>query len=237
MRPGEWSEHETQKLIETYHSHTLSELRKLFGRSSGAIKTKAYRLGLKKDQETISRTMSTRYDGQLEELNGLDIDTVPINIAFKHREWLQEHYYQKELSLQDIAEITGTTRKNVEYWMSKFGLERRDDESRYTQRYLQKISETSKGRIPFSKGLTKHDHPSIMKISQKVSGENSPRWNGGEYISQHGYRFIRDLSHPKADKDGYVLEHRVVMEYILGRPLTDGEVVHHRDFNRRNNIS
>ena len=30
-------------------------------------------------------------------------------------------------------------------------------------------------------------------------------------------------------------EHRVVAEMILGRPLKDGEVVHHIDFNKRNN--
>lgn len=237
MSSKEWSYEETQKLIDTYPSHTITELKEIFKRSGGAIKTKAFKLGLKKNMETISRTMKTRYDAEIEELNKLGIEDVPIDKAYKHQEWLREKYYVQELSLADIAELTGITRKNVEYWMNKFGLKRRNDETRYTKRYLEKISETGKGRVPFSKGLTKHDHPSIMRISEKLSGENSPKWKGGVCITNSGYRMIREPSHPKADKDGYVLEHRVVMEFVLGRLLTDDDVVHHRDLNRQNNIS
>jgi len=41
--------------------------------------------------------------------------------------------------------------------------------------------------------------------------------------------------HPESNNLGFVAEHRVVAEQILGRPLKSGEVVHHIDHNRRNN--
>lgn len=43
-------------------------------------------------------------------------------------------------------------------------------------------------------------------------------------------------SHPKANKHGYVLLHRVMMENHLGRLLEPDEVVHHKDHNKHNNV-
>jgi hypothetical protein len=44
---------------------------------------------------------------------------------------------------------------------------------------------------------------------------------------QRGYIKLMEKDHPAADRDGYVLEHRLVMERHLGRFLLLDEVVHH----------
>lgn len=54
-------------------------------------------------------------------------------------------------------------------------------------------------------------------------------------MSYSGYYLVYNPSHPESNNLGFVAEHRVVAEEILGRPLKDGEVVHHIDRNRRNN--
>ena len=41
--------------------------------------------------------------------------------------------------------------------------------------------------------------------------------------------------HPRADVTGHVAIHILVMEKILGRSIEDGEVIHHKDFDRLNN--
>jgi hypothetical protein len=183
-----------------------------------------------------TRRICDRIKLSVDTINEMDKESVPTEIAFKHKEWLKDYYYEKEMSESDIAEITGCTRKNIEYWMEKFGLNRRDKFTRNTERFKGKISETSKGRVHVWKGKTKHDDPSIMKRSLTYCGENSHMWKGGTYVTSSGYKFKVVKGHPCADKDGYVAEHRLVAEFVLGRLLDRTEVVHHRDFNRKNNF-
>src|SRR5258708_2774533 len=51
--------------------------------------------------------------------------------------------------------------------------------------------------------------------------------NKGWYIDTYGYKRIRILEHPHRDKQGYVCEHRLVMEGYLGRYLKPEEKIHH----------
>ena len=66
------------------------------------------------------------------------------------------------------------------------------------------------------------------------------RPGGSKFVSANGYVRIHMPGHPNANCDGYVLEHRLVMERMLGRHLDAGESVHHmngqRDDNRPSNL-
>ena len=50
-----------------------------------------------------------------------------------------------------------------------------------------------------------------------------------------GYWLEYAPSHPKANRDGRILQHRLVMERHLGRPLSDSEVVHHINLHKKDN--
>lgn len=60
-------------------------------------------------------------------------------------------------------------------------------------------------------------------------GHLNSNWRGGRIRGGvDGRYWMRHApDHPAANPNGYVLEHRLVMEAQLGRPLTADEVVHH----------
>jgi hypothetical protein len=55
-------------------------------------------------------------------------------------------------------------------------------------------------------------------------------------VSKGEYNYAYVPSHPNATKNGYVLEHRVIMENSINRLLTNKEIVHHKDGNKKNNL-
>jgi len=66
-------------------------------------------------------------------------------------------------------------------------------------------------------------------------GEKHYAWKG-RLIDKDGYILIHQKNHPNARKHThYILEHRLVMEEVLGRILLPDEVVHHIDKNKHNN--
>lgn len=49
----------------------------------------------------------------------------------------------------------------------------------------------------------------------------------GRKITRLGYATLRILDHPNKGSDGYIFEHRIMMEQEIGRFLNKNEVVHH----------
>lgn len=66
------------------------------------------------------------------------------------------------------------------------------------------------------------------------TGKFASRWIGGKRINHNGYIVIRMPNHPNA-VNGYIFEHRLIMEKKLGRILKPNEIVHHIDHDKLNN--
>lgn len=73
------------------------------------------------------------------------------------------------------------------------------------------------------------------KRKSYTTGKDHPMWKGGQTINTQGYILIRNVDHPNADTNGYVREHRLVLERHLDRYLEIDEVVHHVNGNKQDN--
>lgn len=79
-----------------------------------------------------------------------------------------------------------------------------------------------------------------MNSIQARVGKKGGNNKGGRVKNAQGYIQIWKPEHPNANKNGYILEHRLIISEQLGRKLTRDEDVHHingiKDENRLENL-
>lgn len=84
--------------------------------------------------------------------------------------------------------------------------------------------------------IAKYDREERGQVKGKpmrfLSGHNA---KSKTYITNQGYVFKFAPDHPRTSTRGYVLEHILVMESVIGGPIPEGMVVHHRDKVKTNN--
>jgi len=78
--------------------------------------------------------------------------------------------------------------------------------------------------------VPKHNHAPGLYCSHKCRGLASRKEKiAGKYIR------VRVEGHPLANHQGYVAEHRLMVEQSIGRYLEPGEVVHHINGDKHDN--
>lgn len=154
------------------------------------------------------------------------------------KEDLERLYISEDLSMNEISKKTGIAVGTVFNYLKKYNIKAKP---KMTERTKKKISESQKGKPSPRKG-THLSAETKLKISlaHKNKYSNPSEFGGHKKKRSDGYIKVYCPDHPMATKDGYVMEHILVMEKKIGRYITRDEVVHHknkiRDDNRIENL-
>ena len=131
-----------------------------------------------------------------------------IQTVFIDKEPLQRMYVDEDMTTKQIAKKLGCSDVTVGERLKEYGIPRRTPSDR-------------------NKHRMRHNKEWFAKVKKGLNFKGEAM-NGG-------YRLIYSPEHPLATKTKYVLEHRLIMERMLGRYLKQEEEVHHIDFNPSNN--
>lgn len=144
------------------------------------------------------------------------------------KEELEKLYVQEERPMKECSEILGISVGSVyNYIKSRIAM---------TDKTKQKISDALIGRPSKRKGC-KLSKSTKKKISDAHKGKfyKKSKYGGHKKRRKDGYIYVYSPSHPMSTKDGYVMEHILVMEEKIGRYITRDEVVHHKNHIRSDN--
>lgn len=142
--------------------------------------------------------------------------------------------YRELKSTDKVARFYNVSKKTILNWMNNFNIARDMSPSleKMKNEFIQKINEGKNTKqIASDFGL---DKTTIRKWASLLDYKLDT-FHKGFLVTHNGYKMIMAKSHPFADSKGYVREHRLVMEKKIGRYLTSGEIVHHKDENKLNN--
>ena len=90
-------------------------------------------------------------------------------------------------------------------------------------------------KFTLENGHGKYCSTACFGIGNNKSLENHPSWKGGKRTNIHGYVLTNRPDNHRAWKEGYVFEHIVIAEEVLGRELNDRECIHHINENKGDN--
>lgn len=159
--------------------------------------------------------------------------------------------YEAGETLKDIAADAGVSFQTIGRRLREMNVPLRGHAM--TKATRQKLSEAKKAYIPehelrsfHAQGMSCREMASALgwdeetirqrlidlglpRLSAKARPEKNYFWQGGYSVDEDGYILQKCPDHPQATHNGYVRQHRLVMEKKLGRYLTSREVVDHKN--------
>ena len=148
------------------------------------------------------------------------------------RDELWQKYIIEKKSMNQIAEELGVAVGTVYNYIKRYGIK-----SRGKHDYPTTDAERERWR---EIGRRRKGFKHTEEAKAKMSRNREKGGVGHKKKRSDGYTSIYFPDHPQSSGDGYIMEHVLVMEAVIGRHLTEDECVHHingkKDDNRAENL-
>jgi hypothetical protein len=148
-------------------------------------------------------------------------------------EVLRRKYIDEYKPIKTVAEELGVSVGHVYNSLKRYGIQTRDRlDYPFTQKQIEharKIGLAKKGTVMSAEQRKK------LSAAKKGKIRKPSKYGGYTKVRTDGYISVFVPDHPNCNAEGLVMEHRLVMEYHIGRYLTKDEAVHHINHDRRDN--
>lgn len=149
------------------------------------------------------------------------------------KDTLTQKYVVEKKPMHMVAKELGISVGTAYNYIHKYGIDARDknqyDRTAKQREHSRLLGQSRKGKP--------HSQEAKEKMSRAKSGKfvAPSKFGGHTKKRSDGYIAVYAPGHPCCNLEGYVMEHRLVMEESIGRYLADGEVVHHINGKRNDN--
>ena len=141
---------------------------------------------------------------------------------------LYKLYIVQEKPMHIVADEMGIAVGTVYNYLKKYEITTREPHKGMKGK---KLSDDARAKISTKTRGKKLSPETIARISEsrKLKGKGHKKYRADGYVA------VYYPNHPKSNKSGYIMEHILVMEKIIGRHLMPDECVHHKNFIRNDN--
>lgn len=153
-----------------------------------------------------------------------------MNMKIPEKDILYQKYVIEVKPMHQIASEMNMAVGKIHKFIKLYNIPTRDQKETFTTKGRKLSKEQCEAISRLHKGKVLSD-----ETKEKISKSHKLKGIGHKKKRCDGYISIYFPDHPKSNKQGYIMEHDLIVECITGRHLKDNECVHHINGNKEDN--
>lgn len=137
--------------------------------------------------------------------------------------------YSEFRTLSGVAKFVGVSKKSVLNRMNFFGIPRSKRNKMVLEAERIVLLAKEGVSVPEISRMVGLSVTAVRMVTETAGVKAADPFHPGYLVTHNRYKMLHCPEHPRCDSKGYVREHILVVERVLGRYLRIGEIVHHQN--------